>query len=114
MEFFQADADGQEGQVFLGSDTFTTSDLAAGGKTVSFVPAAAIEVGDKLVATATDAANNTSELWAPGAAVVLGGTSPGDADLALFAAPVAGASAFGKAMTYYFTVTTSVTMRPAA
>ena len=61
VEFFKADAQGQEGQVFLGSDTFTTADLEAGGKTVSFVPTAAIAPGDNLVATATDAANNTSE-----------------------------------------------------
>ncbi len=54
VEFFKADADGREGQVLLGSDTFTTADLKAGAKTVSFVPAAAIALGDNLVATATD------------------------------------------------------------
>jgi hypothetical protein len=54
VEFFQADADGQEGQTFLGFDTFTADDFAAGGKTATFVAAAPIKVFDKIVATATD------------------------------------------------------------
>src|SRR5207244_3286523 len=54
VEFFKADAAGQEGQTFLGFDTFTTADFAAGSKTFIFTPAAAVATGDKLVATATD------------------------------------------------------------
>lgn len=104
VEFFKADADGQEGQVLLGSDTFTTLDLKAGGKTVSFAPAHAIAVGDVLLATATDAANNTSEFSAPGV-IVSGGSNPGIADLALIAGPVANTVAFGNPLTYFFAVT---------
>src|SRR5207248_758113 len=54
VEFFKADADGQEGQTFLGFDTFTAADFAAGSKTFTFTPAVSVAVGDKLVATATD------------------------------------------------------------
>jgi len=65
VEFFNADADGQEGQTFLGFDTFTATDFAAGTKSFTFAPAAAVAVNDKLVATATDTVSvvlaNTSE-----------------------------------------------------
>jgi hypothetical protein len=54
VEFFQADADGQEGKVFVGFDIFTPSDFSAGGKTVTFAAASPIKVFDKIVATATD------------------------------------------------------------
>jgi hypothetical protein len=69
VEFFQADADAQEGQTYLGFDTFTTADYLAGGKTVTFAAAAPIKVFDKIVATATDSLPtgepaNTSEFSA--------------------------------------------------
>ena len=66
VEFCKADSAGEEGQTFLGFDTFTAADFAAGPKTITFAPAATFLNGDKLVATATDstgagAPNNTSE-----------------------------------------------------
>ncbi|HEY2413676.1 MAG TPA: hypothetical protein VGI40_15610 [Pirellulaceae bacterium] len=63
VEFFKADAAGQEGKTFLGSDTY---DATAAGttKTVSFTSAAPIAVGDTIIATATDSAGNTSEFSA--------------------------------------------------
>ncbi len=54
VEFFKADTDGQEGQTFLGFDSFTTTDFTAGSKTFTFTPAASVAGGDKIVATATD------------------------------------------------------------
>src|SRR5207248_3062847 len=54
VEFFKADSDGQEGQTFLGFDTFTTVDFAAGSKTFTFTPSVSVATGDKIVATATD------------------------------------------------------------
>ena len=66
IEFFRADTAGQEGQIFLGVDTFTAEDFAAGPKTILLSPNAVVAVGERLVATATDStltggANNTSE-----------------------------------------------------
>ena len=62
IKLFKADADGQEGKTFLGSDSYPT-DRAQGVKAVALFNAAALGVGagDLIVATATDAANNTSE-----------------------------------------------------
>src|SRR3954449_8415550 len=54
VEFFKADADGQEGQTFLGFDTFTAADFVAGSKTFTFTPGASLATGNKIVATATD------------------------------------------------------------
>ena len=54
VAFFKADADGQEGQTFLGFDMFMEEDFNAGGKTVTLATAAPIKVFDKIVATATD------------------------------------------------------------
>jgi uncharacterized repeat protein (TIGR01451 family) len=54
VEFFKADAAGEEGQIFLGSDSFTATDFVAGSKTIMFTPAASLATGDKIVATATD------------------------------------------------------------
>ena len=56
IEFFLADADGQEGMTFLAADTYT-----AGDRQFTFDVPASIDIGDSLVATATDAAGNTSE-----------------------------------------------------
>lgn len=75
VEFYQADAAGQEGQTFLGADLFTDTDFAAGGKTVILTPAATPVVNGKLVATATNfglaggALLNTSE-FSEGAVIV--------------------------------------------
>ncbi len=62
VEFFEADVDGDEGETFLGSATFTETDwMAAPPRTAMFTPAATIAVDDSIVATATDADGNTSE-----------------------------------------------------
>ncbi|MCH8961199.1 MAG: hypothetical protein IH820_07690 [Bacteroidetes bacterium] len=68
VEFFEADADDEEGQTFLGSDSYTATDYNGCGtppceKIANLGDAAALGVspGDMLVATATDAAGNTSE-----------------------------------------------------
>jgi len=73
-EFFLADADGQEGQTYLGFDMFTKNDFTAGGKTATFATAAPLAIGDKIVSTATDSLitgepANTSE-FSPSITVV--------------------------------------------
>ena len=63
VEFFIADSNNQEGQTFLASDTYT----AAEAETTKFVivPAPPALTNNSFVATATDAAGNTSEFSAP-------------------------------------------------
>ena len=56
VEFFLADADGQEGKTFLGADNFGETD---GSKAISI--AIDVNAGDLVVGTATDADGNTSE-----------------------------------------------------
>lgn len=65
VEFFRADAMGQEGKEFLGADVY----LTPGSKTFSFPAGTAFLAGDKVVATATD------ELDAVGGVSVTGSTS---------------------------------------
>ncbi|MEM9657708.1 MAG: right-handed parallel beta-helix repeat-containing protein, partial [Planctomycetota bacterium] len=60
VEFFFADSSRREGREFLARDTYTLADQAAGNKFVSF-PAPPALSSPFLVATATDAAGNTSE-----------------------------------------------------
>ena len=62
VEFFKADADGEEGKTFLGSDSYPAGS-AQGAKVAILADAAALGVGggDLIVGTATDADNNTSE-----------------------------------------------------
>ena len=59
VEFFGADADTEEGKTFLGTDKLSglTTVLANLGSAASL----GVSSGDSIVATATDAANNTSE-----------------------------------------------------
>ncbi|AKS40466.1 GEVED domain-containing protein [Wenzhouxiangella marina] len=64
VEFFIADADGLEGNFFLGSDSY-----AEGSSPTVVLPALSAVPGDFIVATATDADGNTSEFSA--AAVVV-------------------------------------------
>ena len=71
VEFFRADAGAQEGEVFLGADTYTAFDFAGGSKTANFPPALALVDGDRIVATATDAVGNTSEFSAAEAVEVV-------------------------------------------
>ena len=74
VELFRADADAEEGAAFLGADAYSEADHDAGDgtKTVNLGSAAALDLaeGDPLVATATDAAGNTSEFSAVAAVVV--------------------------------------------
>jgi hypothetical protein len=62
IDFYLADATGQ-GKTYLGSDSYSATDLANGVKSVDLGRAAVlgVAVGQSLVATATDAAGNTSE-----------------------------------------------------
>lgn len=60
IELFIADADGEEGQTFIGTATYTQSE--AGLQTVfSFNPRSFVAHGDLILATATDADGNSSE-----------------------------------------------------
>jgi hypothetical protein len=84
VEFFLADADGQEGQTYLGSDMFTQTDHDAGGKTIALSTVASFKVLDKIVATATDSLTaadgggpaNTSE-FSPSVTIVSPWRNPG-------------------------------------
>ncbi|NNE71531.1 MAG: T9SS type A sorting domain-containing protein [Rhodothermales bacterium] len=66
-EFFEADAALQEGQTFVGSDSYT----APGTVVANLGQAASLGVvlGDRLIATATDADGNSSEFGTVGPAV---------------------------------------------
>ncbi len=59
VEFFLADASGTEGQRLLGRDTYP-AELAMSSKQVR-ISSGTASVGDRIVATATDAGGNTSE-----------------------------------------------------
>jgi len=56
VEFFIADDDGTEGARFVGAHEYT-----AAGAAQAFVTAEPVEIGDRILATATDANGNTSE-----------------------------------------------------
>ncbi len=60
IEFFLADADGEQGRTHLGLDDYPATE-AGQQVTAIFMPESAVENGDLVVATATDAAGNTSE-----------------------------------------------------
>ena len=78
VEFFKADADGEEGKTFLGSDSYPAGS-AQNTKTAVLVNAAALGLGDGdlIVATATDAGNNTSEFSQSAQVVAVGFAIPG-------------------------------------
>jgi CSLREA domain-containing protein len=62
VEFFLADVDQEEGQTFIGSDTYSLTEYNNGpDKTITFTPQAATTASDYFVSTATDADGNTSE-----------------------------------------------------
>ncbi len=64
VDFYRADTDGS-GEVYLGTDTYTTTDYNSGpSKQITFTPAASVTSTDDIVATATDANGNTSEFSA--------------------------------------------------
>jgi CSLREA domain-containing protein len=62
IQFFQSDTLGQ-GEIFIGEDTYTTTDFNNGGKTINLDNAAGLGIsnGDSILATATDNDGNTSE-----------------------------------------------------
>ncbi|MFN2334189.1 MAG: hypothetical protein ABR550_07165 [Wenzhouxiangellaceae bacterium] len=68
IEFFLADADGEEGRTHLGLDDYPATE-AGQQVTAVFMPERAVEDGDLVVATATDAVGNTSEFSAAVAAI---------------------------------------------
>jgi hypothetical protein len=95
VEFFLADADGDEGRTVLGVDAVAEPD-AQTERQVLLVPDVPVADGDRIVATATDADGNTSE-FSEGVAVALPGTAaapaPAGGGLRLTAAPNPGADA---------------------
>ncbi len=70
VDFYIADADEEEGKTYLGTLTYDTTDFATGMVTKSFTPANTVAIGNAVVATATDAAGNTSEFNAVAISVV--------------------------------------------
>lgn len=69
VDFYQADADREEGKVVLGTDTYSESDYNGCGsppceKTFVFTSSEPVTHADFLLATATDASGNTSEFSA--------------------------------------------------
>ncbi|TAH21722.1 MAG: T9SS C-terminal target domain-containing protein [Cytophagales bacterium] len=63
VEFFKADAGSRQGRTYLGFDTYALAE-ANTNKTFTFTPSTALVIGDRIVATATDANGNTSEFSA--------------------------------------------------
>lgn len=63
IDFYIADSDNQEGQTFLASDTYLEAE--AGQDKVVIIPLPPVLTNNAFVATATDAAGNTSEFSAP-------------------------------------------------
>jgi titin len=98
VELFKADSSGQ-GRTFLGASAFTSSDDAAGGKFLRFVPAAPLQTGDKIVATATDNDGNTSEFS------LAAGVEPLTTDLAIYKWAAPDRIAAGGAVTWSILVT---------
>ena len=65
VEFFLSNAAGQDA-FFVGTDTYTSVDLAAGTKTITLTGVSVVDLPlDSLVSTATDSDGNTSELSGP-------------------------------------------------
>ncbi len=71
VDFYGADEDDEEGEFYLGTLSYDASDFIVGTVTRSFTPAATVTAGDEVVATATDAAGNTSEFTATAITVVV-------------------------------------------
>jgi hypothetical protein len=73
VEFFLADGIGQEGKKFVGFDSYSALDAAAGNKSITLAMTTVLS-GQRLLATATDADDNTSEF---SASVQVTGDTPG-------------------------------------
>lgn len=62
LDFYRADVDAEEGEVYLGTAPFTVQDFESGSALVHLSPGPGlVQVGDVVVATATDADGNSSE-----------------------------------------------------
>ena len=68
IDFYKADADGDAGKAYLGTDVYEQSDYGSGGcstapcpVTTTFTPEASVSASDRIVATVTDGTGNTSE-----------------------------------------------------
>jgi hypothetical protein len=70
VDFYRADVDSEEGQTYLGSTVYSAIDFNAGEVSKVFTTAAPLADGNDVVATATDAAGNTSEFTAIAITVV--------------------------------------------
>lgn len=71
IDFYRADADDEESNGIIGTDTYTTTDYDGCGsppcpKTITLTPLASVTESDDVIATATDANGNTSEFSTPG------------------------------------------------
>lgn len=71
VDFYRADAENEEGEIYLGTATYTESDFAVGSVEQGFAAVGAVAIGDRVVATATDAGGNTSEYSDDAATVVV-------------------------------------------
>ncbi|GAB4478496.1 MAG: hypothetical protein OHK0057_29510 [Thermoflexibacter sp.] len=79
VEFFRADVGSRQGRTYLGFDVYSFAE-ANTDKTFNFTPSTALSVGDKIVATATDADGNTSEFSAELTVFPSVGIHPDDLD----------------------------------
>jgi hypothetical protein len=70
IDFYRADADSEEGETYLGSTVYATTDFATGVVSQLFTSLAPLADGNDVVATATDSAGNTSEFTAIAITVV--------------------------------------------
>jgi hypothetical protein len=86
VDFYVADDADEEGEVYLGTATYSAAEFGGGAVTKSFVPQGAVQPGDRIVATATDAAGNTSEFADDFAVVPEAGAGSGAAVLAALVA----------------------------
>jgi hypothetical protein len=87
VDFYRADAGGEEGVEYLATAIFTEESYGAGGVEAALDALGSIQVGQSVVATATDAAGNTSEFCAD-AAIVTAPEAAGGALAALAALAV--------------------------
>jgi hypothetical protein len=88
IDFYKADADDEEGAIYLGSASYSTDDFAVGDVHRSFIAQGGVAAGDRIVATATDAAGNTSEYCDAPATLAVPEPSAAAAGLAALAALV--------------------------
>jgi hypothetical protein len=61
IDLYRTDSDNEEGELYLGSTTYTAADFATGDVERNVHALQPVSVGETIVATATDADGNTSE-----------------------------------------------------